>query len=105
MPRTVMVESPYAGDVKANEAYARRCMKDSLDRGEAPMLGHLLYTQVLDDKVPDERRKGIEADKAWLCVSSKVVLYVDRGVSSGMTEAVTLATELKIPIEHRRIDG
>ena len=27
----VVIESPYSGDVKANEAYARKCLKDSLD--------------------------------------------------------------------------
>jgi hypothetical protein len=29
-PRLVILESPYAGDVEANVAYARRCLRDSL---------------------------------------------------------------------------
>lgn len=55
--RRVIIESPYAGDVKANVAYARRCVRDSLARGEAPIASHLLYTQpsVLRDHVPEER--------------------------------------------------
>lgn len=53
--RLVIVESPYAGDIEANVAYARRCLRDSLARGEAPIASHLLYTQegVLRDDVPD----------------------------------------------------
>ena len=43
--RLVILESPYAGDVAANVKYARRCVRDSLSRGEAPIASHLLYTQ------------------------------------------------------------
>lgn len=48
LPRRVFVASPYAGDVARNERYARACMVDSLARGEAPFVPHLLYTQLLD---------------------------------------------------------
>lgn len=30
--KLVILESPYAGDVEANVAYARRCVRDSLLR-------------------------------------------------------------------------
>lgn len=43
MMRLVVVESPYAGDVKRNEEYARRAMADCLARGEAPFASHLLW--------------------------------------------------------------
>ena len=43
--RLVIVESPYAGDIEANVAYARACLGDCLSRGEAPFACHLLYTQ------------------------------------------------------------
>jgi hypothetical protein len=65
--RRVILESPYAGDIERNVAYARAAMRDSLLRGEAPIASHLLYTQpgVLDDQVSDERRLGIEAGLVW----------------------------------------
>ena len=50
----VILESPYAGDVERNIEYAKLCMKHSLTMGEAPLLSHLLYTQVLDDTIPIE---------------------------------------------------
>ena len=40
----VIIESPYTGDVERNLEYARRCMRDSIKRGEAPFASHLLYT-------------------------------------------------------------
>lgn len=63
----VIVESPYAGDVDANVTYARRALRDCLERGEAPIASHLLYTQpgVLDDTVPEQRALGIAAGLAW----------------------------------------
>lgn len=34
--RRVVLESPYAGDVEKNVAYARLALRDSIQRGEAP---------------------------------------------------------------------
>jgi len=75
--RRVILESPYAGDVATNVAYARRALRDCLLRGEAPFASHLLYTQpgVLDDTLPDERACGIEAGLIWGCL-----LYTSRCV-------------------------
>ena len=72
--RRVIVESPYAGDVATNIAYARAAVRDCLMRGEAPIASHLLFTQpgILDDDVADERRLGIEAGLSWLDVAGKL---------------------------------
>ncbi len=104
-PPTVMLESPYAGDVESNEDYARRCVLDSLRRGEAPMAGHLLYTQVLKDANPTERELGIRAHLAWLRRSRGVVVYTDRDVSPGMRRAVELSMSLRIPVTQRKLKG
>ena len=57
----VILESPYAGDIEKNIEYARKCVRDSLLRGEAPIASHLLYTQegILYDDIPEERKHGI----------------------------------------------
>lgn len=104
--KRIIIESPYAGDVEANVAYARRCMKDSLERGEAPFLSHLLYTQVLDDKVYDKRMTGIEAGLAWSSACDGVAVYLDRGVSPGMVLGVLHHwNSRRLPISYRRLDG
>lgn len=64
--KLVILESPFAGDVKRNILYARMCVRDSLGRGEAPIASHLLYTQsgILNDNLPEERQWGIDAGLA-----------------------------------------
>lgn len=101
----VIIESPYAGDIERNIEYARRAVRDSLLRGEAPIASHLLYTQagVLKDEVPEERQWGIEAGLAWLCVADKHVFYVDYGWSKGMQQAKQYAMDYGVPIEERKI--
>lgn len=85
--RKVIIESPYAGAIDSNVAYARKCMLDALKRGEAPMVSHLLYTQVLADLIPGERELGIAAGLAWRDVAHPI-FYVDLGWSKGMNEAL-----------------
>lgn len=103
--RLVIIESPYAGDVEANVAYARRCVRDSLSRGEAPIASHLLYTQpgILDDDHPAERQWGIDAGLAWRRAAEASVVYTDRGISRGMEYGIAAAKEAGIPIEYRQI--
>lgn len=103
--RLVVVESPFAGDVEANKTYARACVHDCLQRGEAPLASHLLYTQpgVLDDTIEEERRLGIEAGLAWLLVADASVVYIDRGISRGMELGIKAAEEAGVPVERRRL--
>jgi hypothetical protein len=100
----VIVESPFAGGF-ANVKYSRECIRDCLDRGESPFASHLLYTQkgILDDKVPDERRRGIEAANGWLEVADYVAVYMDLGVTRGMLIGVAKAARLNKPIHIRWI--
>lgn len=88
--KRVIIESPYAGDVARNVAYARAAVRDSvLLRGEAPICSHLLFTQpgILADSVENERRLGIAAGLAWQKRCELVVFYVDLGWSKGMETA------------------
>lgn len=110
--RLVIVESPYAGrglfkwfDRWRNKRYARRCMKDCLNRGEAPYASHLLYTQlgVLNDNFAEQRLLGMKAGQAWMKKADLVVVYVDRGVTSGMIVGIQKAKKEGIPVEERRL--
>jgi hypothetical protein len=104
--KLVIIESPYAGDVMANIDYARRCIRDSLFRGEAPIASHLLYTQpgILDDDIPEERKWGIDAGLAWRRVAELSAVYTDRGISPGMDYGILAAIEAGIPVEYRRLE-
>jgi hypothetical protein len=103
----VIIESPYAGDIEANVEYARAAMRDSLNRGEAPIASHLLYTQpgILRDEVPEEREWGIQAGFAWRHAADLAVFYVDRNWSGGMLAARRLYLDEGFPFEVRTLDG
>jgi hypothetical protein len=101
--RRVVLESPLAGNVERNVAYAKAALLDSLKRGEAPIASHLLYTQVLDDNNLVERQRGMEAGRSWIAVAEAMVVYQDHGVSLGMNRAIQVAEQAGVPIEYRRI--
>jgi len=87
--RLVVIESPFAGDVERNTRYARACLLDCYQRGEAPIASHLLGPQVLDDNDPEQRRMGIEAGLAWAECADASAFYIDLGWSNGMKAALT----------------
>lgn len=101
--RFVILESPFAGDVERNKAYAMEAMRDSLMRGEAPFASHLLYTQMLDDLVPAERQMGIDAGLEIGKHAVATVVYVDLGISSGMEYGIANAEGADRLIEYRSL--
>lgn len=103
--RRVIIESPYSGATDFNVGYARRALADALARGEAPLASHLLYTQVLCDEVPVERKQGMDAGWAWIRMADAVVVYSDYGTTQGMRGAIEFAEAAGIPVEYRRIEG
>lgn len=115
--RLVVIESPYGtlvdgtrctlDQVGENVAYARACVKNCLERGEAPYASHLLYTQsgILNDSLPDQRKLGMEAGFAWGRMAELVAVYTDLGITSGMRRGIELALERGQVVEERWIGG
>ena len=92
--KRVIIESPLSGDFARNVRYARLCCLDSLQRGEAPYASHLIYTQKLDDRIPEQRKMGMEAGFFWAEAAHLRAFYMDLGFSNGMMEAQKLAYKL-----------
>lgn len=116
--KLVVIESPYAADPDADEYtktkqvienvdYARRCMLDSLMRGEAPYASHLLFTQpgILDDGNPTERKLGIAAGLAWGDKADLTAVYMDKGVTSGMKQGIERANKAGRNVVYRWLDN
>lgn len=101
----VIIESPYAGNVEVNVAYARACVLDSLKRGESPVAFHLLHTQpgILQDQTPQERELGISAGLEWYRVATLCAVYTDLGYSNGMWQGITKAKMEGVPIQYRTV--
>jgi len=107
--KRVNIESPYLAyhgeDVLKNIDYARECMADCIKRGEAPIASHLLYTQenILNDKILEERDKGIKAGLEWNMMAETTVVYYDKGISSGMKLGIKHAIDNNRELEFRSL--
>lgn len=103
----VIIESPFAGNIPKNIAYARLCVRDSALRGEAPIASHLLFTQetILRDNVPEERKLGIEAGLAWIDVADFSAFYTNYGWSPGMLKALDLSIMRRLKFKLRSLYG
>ncbi len=101
----VILESPYAGDIKRNLAYARRAVRDSVDLGESPIASHLLYTQpgILRDDVPAERDLGKALGYLWHDCADMMVVYHDFGITPGMRDAMFAWRKTGKPVAYRII--
>lgn len=105
--KRVIVESPFRGEnayqQERNRRYALECMKDSIMRNEAPFLSHLLYTQILNEAIPEERELGINTGLLWGDVAEMTAVYTDNGITEGMQLGINHAIENGRPIEYRII--
>lgn len=102
----VVIESPLAGDFEKNVAYAKRCIHDSLGRGENPYASHLLFAQpgLLDDTNEEQRDLGIECGLGWAAASAMHAIYIDLGISDGMKKGIRSALMHKKRVEFRALD-
>jgi hypothetical protein len=107
IPTRVLIESPFKGkdysETARNIYYARLCVRDSILRGEAPFASHLFYTQtgILDDKIDEERMRGINAGLAWGNNAEISAFYTDLGFSKGMEYGLKHAREANREIDYR----
>lgn len=105
----VVIESPFKGETpeihERNLRYLKACMLDSLSRGEAPFASHMLYTQVLNDHIPEERALGIRAGLAWGTRADTTAVYTNLGVSPGMQIGIDHALREGREVVYRVIPG
>ena len=95
--KLIYIASPYAGDIEANTAFAKRSCRYAIRQGHTPIAVHLLYPQMLDDFDPAERELGLRlghrvlemCDELWLCGNR---------ISTGMAREIEEAKKLGIPI-------
>ncbi len=104
IPR-VILESPYAGEIERNRIFAICCIRDMLDRGEAPYASHVLYPPASQKFTKKERDRGMKAGYAWMAVADLVAVYTNLGQTEGMLRGITRAKLLKLRIEWRQLKG
>ena len=57
--KLIYIASPYAGDIEANTAFAKKACRYAIRQGHTPIAVHLFYPQMLDDGDPVERETGL----------------------------------------------
>ena len=95
--KLIYIASPYAGDIEANTAFAKKACRYAIRQGYTPIAVHLLYPQMLDDSDPAERETGLRLGHRVLEVCDELWCCGD-WISSGMACEIEEAQKLGIPI-------
>lgn len=90
--------SPFRGAETRNIEYAKEITKAAIKQGYAPITPHLYITQCLNDRIPEERERGIGVGIALLDVCEVVIVGADFGISEGMQKEIAVAKEKGIQI-------
>ena len=86
----VYICSPFAGDIEANVAAARRYSRFAVEKGYIPLAPHLLFPQFLNDNDPKERQLGLFFGNALMSKCSEVWVFGSR-ISAGMEAEIERA--------------
>ena len=76
--RKAYIVSPYAGDVEKNTKDTVRYCRYAVKQGYIPVAAHLIYPQILDDRVPEERAMGLMFGLSLLDMCDEVWIFARR---------------------------
>lgn len=96
--KKIYVASKYAGDVDTNVASAITYYRRVIDEGYMPIASHLLYPQILNDNIPEERELGLMFGLALLRTCDE--MWVFGSVTSGVAREIEEAKRLKKQIRY-----
>ena len=95
----VYICSPYAGDVEASVAKARRYCRFAVEKRCIPIATHLFFPQFLNDNDPQQRDLGLYMANVLLTKCSEVWVFGKR-ISSGMAAEICKAETRGMPIRY-----
>lgn len=111
--KKVVCESPFGrnpdgskctpAQYERNRRYLNRCLADCLRRDESPYASHRFFPGILDDTIPEERKRGIEAGQEWGVLAELCAVYVDHGETEGMSKSIRRYVDAGMAIELRHI--
>ena len=101
----VFICSPYSGDIERNCVIARALCRKATERGIAPFAPHLVYPQLLNDKDPYERKKGMDFGLAFLEKCDEVWVYDGNGITPGMKKEIESASSIGIPVRFVNLEA
>ena len=99
--KLIYIASPYAGDIAGNTQFAIQCCQFAIQRGYTPVASHLIYPQILDDTIPEQRELGLSLGYHPLAASSEMLL-VGKLICDGMANETYHAERRGINIRYIR---
>ena len=97
--KRALIISPFSEEKELDVAYAREAMRWCLESEMAPFVGQLLYGEVLDDRVPGDRKMRFNANEEYIKEADVVTVFVDRGLSSEMEADIEKAMSHSARVE------
>ena len=95
----VYICSPYSGNVNRNIEMARKYCRFAVDKHYLPIAPHLLFTQFMDDTIPEERETAIFMN--FVLMSKCVEMWVFGDViSKGMQSEINRAKRKNMKIRY-----
>lgn len=88
------ISSPFRNNRKRNIAYAKELMFNAIWAGYVPIVPHLLYPQVLNDKCAADRQTALCLCQELISRSDVVIVGERYGISEGMHLEIAWAKEL-----------
>lgn len=99
--KLIYIASPYAGDIAGNTQFAIQCCQFAIQRVYTPVAPHLIYPQILDDTIPEQRELGLTLGYHLLAACSEMWVCGER-ISDGMAKEIHHAERLGINIRYIR---
>ncbi len=96
--KKIYVASRYAGDIHTNVRNAIKYCRYVIDKDCMPIASHLLYPQILDDSVPEQRDLGLMFGLALLATCQEIWCFGE--ISKGMQQEINEAKRLHIPVKY-----
>jgi hypothetical protein len=100
MKKLIYVASPLKGDYEGNMEKAREHCRYVMSKGHIPFAPHLLFTQFLNDEVPEERQAGMQMGLDMLERCDELWVFGET-LSDGMMVEILEAARLGLTV--RRI--
>lgn len=109
MRKMVYVASQYRGNIELNEYLLKGAMRLTLDNGHLPVAPHMMYTQILDEEVEEERNMGLQLGIELLNKCHEMFVFCQRIgklliISEGMKMEIKECVAKNIPMTFIPID-
>lgn len=96
--KLVYVASPLRGDYEKNISKAKEYSKKIIEMGHIPYTPHLLFTQFMDDAIPEERELAMQMGIEML-KRCDMLMVCGGHISEGMGKEIKAANKLGIPVK------